>query len=286
MVLPKLNNFSTNINQLHQATILFGPINNSIREKQQNWLHLPMQVYPNGLKSGKYPNGSEFEFDFKAGQIVYHVPEQDSTVFKLADHTQKSLFEALLGALQATELVGYFDGLEGDSLAEKMMRKIHAAKSETLDAALAEHTHEENLAHDSQVASEYADVQYTVYTGVARWRGRINGHLSPIVVWAEHFDLSTLWFVEGDMDEYKAHINIGFAPYTEGSYKRPYLYAYAYPYPDNFTPPELAAPLKWESEAYTGVYVAYDDIAQDENPEQLIEALCQQIFEALSGLLE
>jgi len=118
---------------------------------------------------------------------------------------------------------------------------------------------------------------------IARWRGRISGHLSPIVVWAEHFDLSTVYFANPEMDEYQSHINIGFAPFTEGVFERPYLYAYAYPYQENYAIPALEAPLKWETEAYTGIYLAYDDIVGQD--EFAIEALAGKIFTAMQSVL-
>lgn len=284
MTLPTLENFD-DIHKLHQAAMLFGPINNVTLEKQANWLHLATQPYPEYLIAQKYPKGGQLSLQFKTGTMLYQRPSGEKVTFPLADHTQKSLFEALLSAMQADELSDFFDALDGESLAEKMFRKIHAKKPETLDAALAEHTHEDNLAHDSQVASDYASALDTIYTGIARWRGRVNGHLSPIVVWAEHFDLSTLWFADPEMDENKPHINIGFAPFTEGVFERPYLYAYAYPYAENYTAPELTAPLKWETEAYTGMYVAYDDLVGHENPEQYIEEIAGEMFADLRAVL-
>lgn len=285
MPLPSLENFDDTIHKLHQALMLFGPINNVTLEKQNNWLHLATQPHPKQLITQTYPQDGELSLKFKTGQIVYKRPTGENVSFAFADHTQKSLFEAILSTMQDDELSGFFDDLEGDTLAEKMFRKIHAKKPETLDKALEEHTREENLAHDSQIARDYAEALNIIYTGIARWRGRINGHLTPIVVWAEHFDLSTLWFAEPDMDDYKSHINIGFAPFTEGVFERPYLYAYAYPYQENYDAPQLDAPLKWETEAYTGIYVAYDDLLAHDNPEQVIEDLSGQMFDALQSVL-
>ncbi|MCA9909157.1 MAG: hypothetical protein KC519_10955, partial [Anaerolineae bacterium] len=85
--------------------------------------------------------------------------------------------------------------------------------------------------------------------------------------------------------EQKPHINLGFAPFSEG-FPRPYLYAYAYPYPEPFERPELPAPARWHTQGWTGVVVDYDAIAnQDDDPATFVEALCEGIFGALVPLL-
>lgn len=283
MTLPALQNFEANIHQVHQAMMLFGVINHQTLEKQANWLHMATQAHPYGFVTQTYPKGGRLVLNTDEGAVIYHRGNGENISFPLKDHTQKSLFEAILEAMAEDELAGYFDDLAGDSLAEKLLGKIQAKSPEKLPEVLAEHTREDNLAYDVGVVQDYMQAVNTIFTGIARWRGRISGHLSPIVVWAEHFDLSTIWFANPEMDEYKSHINIGFAPFTDGVFERPYLYAYAYPYKENYTAPQLETPLKWETVAYTGIYVAYDDIAgQDEH---YIEALAGQIFDALQSVL-
>ena len=276
MSLPALENFEANIHQLHQALMLFGSINHQTLEKQQNWLHMATQPQPYGFVTQAYPKGGKLVLNTEKGLVLYQRPSGGQVPFPLKIHTQKSLFEGILNAMAEDELAGYFDDLAGQSLAEKLLGKIYAKSPEKLPDVLAEHSREEKLAYDVDAIQVYMQALNIIFTGIARWRARIRGHLSPLVVWAEHFDLSTICFATPEMDEYKSHINIGFAPFTEGVFERPYLYAYAYPYQENYTVPELEAPLKWETDAYTGIYVAYDDlVGQDE---LYIEALAGQIF--------
>jgi hypothetical protein len=42
---------------------------------------------------------------------------------------------------------------------------------------------------------------YRVFTAAARFRARLEGSQTPIVVWPEHFDLSTLWFPTNDRSD-------------------------------------------------------------------------------------
>ena len=187
--------------------------------------------------------------------------------------------------LQDDELADFFADTRGNTLAERLMSKILAHKPEAVPQALAALSHEDKLRYDIQLGKDYADALYTVFTGIARFRARLDGHLSPVVVWPEHFDLSTLWFKEGDMDEHKAHINFGFAPYTPNQFERPYLYAYAYPYPHNFEAPAAPAPAFWNREGWRGIVIHYDDIAEQEDAAQFVENICQKIFSVLQDVL-
>lgn len=285
MPLAQLENFSPNIQIIHQALELFAPIARASRAVQPNWLHIALDIHPYGLSSGKYLQGSELQFNFEEGIIYYHRPDGNKVSFSLKSHSQKSLLEAILAAMQTDELAEFFANTSGDSLTERLINKILAHKSEAIPQALATVSHEDKLSYNLQLGKDYADALYTVFTGVARFRARLNGHLTPIVVWPEHFDLSTLWFKDADMDDYKAHINIGFAPYTPNQFERPYLYAYAYPYPENFEPAEAPSPAFWHHEGWRGLVVHYDDIAQADDSAAFVETMCHKIFAVLRGVL-
>ncbi|MEM9953522.1 MAG: DUF5996 family protein [Chloroflexota bacterium] len=284
MSLPKLDNFDSYIHQVHQAIFLFGAIAHQVIPKQQNWLHIATEPYPWGFQTQVFPTGGRLIFNVSAGNIQLQHGDGNTDIFALVDHTQKSLFEAILSAMDGHELVNYFDADSDLSHSEQLLSKIHSDDQKLTDA-VAEHTHETSLAYDVNSANDYLHALNTIYTGIARWRGRLNGHLSPMVVWAEHFDLSTIWFATPEMDEYKSHINIGFAPFTEGVFERPYLYAYAYPYQEDYKTPNLDAPLKWETEAYTGIYVSYDNLTDYDDPVSAIEMLCGQIFKTMRTVL-
>jgi hypothetical protein len=281
MPLPKLENFQDMIHLLHQAVELVAPIHGALREKQNNWLHLPMHIQPYGLHSGAYPNGGSVAIDFKTCEVLYQRPTGETISFPMQLHTQATLFNALLEAMQVDILADYLAEGEGDSLAERLLLKRINGDKEAAAKKLKLYTHQDKLIIDEQLASDYADAVYAVFTGIARFRARLNGHLTPIVVWPEHFDLSTLWFRDAAMDDHQAHMNFGFAPYTPGQYDRPYLYVYAYPYPENFVPPPLPAPAFWNPTGWRGVVVHYDDIAKQDNPEGFVETMCREIFDIL-----
>jgi hypothetical protein len=285
MPLPKLDNFQDMIHLLHQAVEIVAPIHGVLRERQNNWLHLPMEVHPYGLSSGTYPNGGSLVINFKEGIVFYYRPTGGTVPIPLKLHTQASLFNAVLEAMKADILADYLADVEGDSLAAGFTLKRSAGDREAAAKKLELYTHQDKLAFDTKLSSDYADALYAVFTGVARFRARLNGHLTPIVVWPEHFDLSTLWFRDAAMDDHQAHINFGFAPYTPRQYERPYLYAYVYPYPDGFTEPQLPTPAFWNPTGWKGIVVHYDDIAAHDEPALFVEELCQNIFGILKSVI-
>lgn len=279
---------------LHQAAMLFGPIHNALRAPRRNYLHLPMHVQPDGLSSGDLPDGAALSLSFSdaastgaastGAAFAYRRPSGETLTLPLAGQTQASLFTALLTALKADLLASFFEGVGETPLIDFMMAKLHADTSRIEFLSLEDVTHADPLTVDAGTARDYAAVLYAAFTGVARFRARLEGHMTPVVVWPEHFDLSTLWFLDGAMDDHQEQMNFGFAPFSPG-FPKPYLYAYAYPYPPNLTYPTLPAPARWNFKGWTGVVVDYDDIARQPDAAAFIETLCLRIFAALRPLL-
>jgi hypothetical protein len=229
-------------------------------------------VLPDGLSTDKLPTGGEVVLNFRQAALIYHAPDGKITTIPLADYNQRTLFQTLLTALQAADFADLLAGVPESERTTSVLRNRPPFAGDT------------PLLLDREQAGAYADVVYTVFTGIARFRARLVGHMTPVVVWPEHFDLSTLWFVDGAMDDHQAHLNFGFAPFSPG-FPRPYLYAYAYPYPPDVEYPDLIAPAYWNFEGWTGVVVDYDDIAQAEDAARYVEELCLSIFAALRPLL-
>ena len=288
MIFPELKDWATTSWSLHQVSMLLGPIHNAVFAPQKNYLHLPMFIESTGLVSQKLPMGGTIHINYKEGAVVYRRADGKSTErFVLVEHTQASLFEVLLLALKQDELADFFVDVEADTLAMGLMHKLHADATRVEFLHLEEVTHGDVLSINSQTASDYADVLYGIFTAVARFRARLSGHMTPIVVWPEHFDLSTLWFHPENvyMEDSKPHINFGFTPYTTGQYDLPYLYAYVYPYPEPFIAPTLPQPMFWNPEGWRGIVINYADLQTQPNPLMFIEDSLNEIHQVLSGLI-
>jgi hypothetical protein len=134
------------------------------------------------------------------------------------------------------------------------------------------------------VAEEYHIALYSIYTAMARFRARLFGPMSRMVVWPHGFDLSFLWFTEGLDESKNPHMNFGFSPGSPG-FDRPYLYAYAHPLPPGFFDIPIPAGARWQKEGWTGIVIDYDTLIGEEHVEAELEKRLLDIHAAVAPLL-
>ncbi len=280
-MLPSLDAAQPTIHALHTVARLLGALCLLVFEHQPNYLELGLAITPNGLSTDLMPAGGKITLDFAELALIYQPASGASEQIKITGKSQITLLEAILQTVYRREL----GGLLGDAQPTAMdaMFTAVAAFTNRIKPKPAELTDTVSLHFDTQHASDYAQALYSIFTGVSRFRARLNGSMSPVVVWPEHFDLSFLWFAS-DPDEQHPHLNFGFAPYSTGI-DQPYLYAYAYPYPDHFDPPSLPSGAMWNTAGWTGVVVPYSEIARQAAPEIFVEQTCLDIFRTLQPLL-
>jgi hypothetical protein len=186
-------------------------------------------------------------------------PPGDEKTIPLAGHAQISLADAVV---EAFAQAGY---------------KVEPNRAKI--------THETPLEVDAGLAADYAEALYRVFTALARFRARLLGPLSPMIVWPHGFDLSFLWFAGQGMEERQdAHMNFGFSPGSPGL-ERPYVYSYAWPLPDRLTSLPLPAPSRWHTTGWTGMLLDYDQFARDRDPEGVIESVLRDVHMTVSPRL-
>ncbi|HEX2906108.1 MAG TPA: DUF5996 family protein, partial [Phototrophicaceae bacterium] len=137
---------------------------------------------------------------------------------------------------------------------------------------------------DVQLAADYVGVQYRLFTALARFRARLLGGLSPIVLWPHNFDFSFLLFANPEMSEAGRHAAFGFEPRSPGL-ERPYIYAYVRPTPDGLTGQPLPPLARWQTEGWTGAVIQYDDLRQHAEPELALETHLLVIYTAFKRFL-
>ncbi|NDJ52113.1 MAG: hypothetical protein GYB68_03390 [Chloroflexi bacterium] len=284
MPLPDLQPWTPTAQALHLASRTIGVARLLSFDHRPNYLELPMHVMPWGLSSGELPGGGRLNLDFVNQELIYRHDSAATRSFKLADHSQKSLMTAFLNATKDYEYgLALKDSAEAD-LIDKAL-ELTQAKEGSLPPTPEEISSEEPLRTDPAVAAGFAEVLYAVFTGIARFRARLVGPQTPIVVWPEHFDLSGLWFPTSSALETDPHLNFGFAPFSPGI-PRPYIYVYAWPYLDEYDVPMMPSPAQWETTDYTGAIVHYDDFKDMAYPEQIVEDLCLRIYNAILPVLK
>lgn len=281
--LAVLDNWLESIAAFHKAVMPLGPIQNALFAQRRNYLHLALTVTPTGVESPRLPQGGVVRADYGADALVYTAGQGAETRIAIVGQTQRAVFEQMLTVLRTDELAAFMSDVDDSAgLAAGFMGKL-AAGSNREFMKLDHLVDDTPIVYDAAVLRAYAAAQDAVFTGLARFRARLEGHMTPMVVWAEHLDLSTLWMVDPEMDDYKPHINIGFAPYSPG-FEQPYLYAYAYPYPEDFKPQAVPGGWRWAEPGFRGYALDYDVIAGADDPVARVEAACGQVFAALNGV--
>jgi hypothetical protein len=249
MPLPDLLNWELTRDNLHRSTKLLNAVRLRYLEPMPNHLHHSLVITPNGLSTGVFSTGggaanSEVQLDFKTASV---------NDVALNGHSLKTLSAQVL---------------------------VNAG----LDVPMTNLSDDTPFEVNVGLAKDYAQTLYSVFTAVARFRARLLGAMSPVVVWSHHFDVSFLWFATAQADETAPHMNFGFSPGDAGI-PRPYFYVYAYPSPESLTQLILPTPVRWHTEGWTGACIDYDDVRQSDSFEADIEALLMRIFDIVSPLL-
>ena len=259
MPLPDLFNWQPTCDSLHRASQVISAVRASVTPPLPNALRLSLNVIPEGLSTGPLPFGGDLALDFTDLSIAYRQPGEAPARLSLKSHNQWSLTGGLINLL-AEE--GHDINLNREKLADQTP-----------------------LNTDAKTAEDYADALYTIFTAAARFRARLFGPQSPIVVWPHGFDLSFLWFAgAGSNERQDKHMNFGFSPGSAG-FERPYLYSYASPNPAELADIPLPVLAHVNLQPWTGIVVHYDDLIISNDPEAVIEELYNEIYRAVSPFL-
>ena len=282
-MLASLDNARPTLHNLHTAARLLGTIRLLLFGRQQNFLELGLKIKPEGLSTDLLPTGSEVTLDFCELAFIYQSATGAAIRISIIGETQASLLETLLKTIYPNELASTIPHDANESYTDSVFKAVESFVNR-IKPKQSELSESSPLSFDAQAACAYANSLYSIFTGLARFHARLNGSLTPAVVWPEHFDLSFLWFT-GQPDEQHPHLNFGFSPFSAGI-DHPYLYAYAYPYPAQFDVPKLPEGAHWNSAGWIGVVLPYTEIAQQTDPVQYVETASITIFRSLCALLD
>lgn len=284
MPLPTLTHWETTSPHLHKAAFLVGAVRLLTHEHKPNYLELGMKVVPEGISSDTLAAGGELILDFANCAYLYKAADGKEQTIPINGQSQANLLKTLLKLLKLTDLKSVLGDLPDETIVDEMF-KMTSQWQNRVKPDPQHLTDTTPIAINPDVARDYADIQFRVFTAMARYRARLMGPMTPIVVWPEHFDMASLWFSTEKADENEPHLGYGMAPFSPGI-PRPYIYMYAYPYPESYTPPTLPDQVKWETDAYTGPYLSYDTIANQPDPEQFVEDSLAAMYEMMAPLLK
>jgi hypothetical protein len=229
-------------------------------DPQPNDLHFSLELTKSGFSTSTMRCGGVLEFDLSALQLKFS--RCGGTVFTQSaqGHSQDSLARALIAIFQDS----------GYSISPSMKRITQGGI----------------LEFDPALAQDYLLVLDRLYTALARFRARLGGFMTPLVLWPHHFDMGFIWFPGGGFDEHAdPQISYGFAPFSDGL-ERPYIYAYAWSKATGYIQVEVDAPAQAITEGYTGLYVAYDDLREASDFDAALESILLEFQRVASAQLQ
>ena len=250
MPLPTLENWEAARDGLHQVALVVSAVRVAGLAALPNDLHFSTPLRAAGISTAELNFGGELCFDFADLRLVYRRDGAAVFALEVNGHTQTSLMAALLRAFAAA----------GVTIAPAMKRITGTSR----------------LHIEPRLAADYWTVVDAVYTALARFRAKLSGFMTPLVIWPHHFDMAFLWFATPATREHSdPHLAVGFAPFSAGL-ERPYFYAYAWSAAGGYVQVPLAAPARAIDQPYVGLYAEYDRLrsAADFN------AAVEQMFRA------
>lgn len=245
MVLSSLDNWQATRDALHQVSQIVGAVRVASSDALANDIQYSVAVVDGGVSTTELNIGGELKFDFASFSLTYMRDNGDGFSIDATGYNQTSLMQAILDEFATLNIN-----------IEPPMKQI---------------VHNSPFVVDKALAQDYAVVIDTIYTTLARFRAKLGGGMSPIVIWPHHFDMAFIWFATENMDEHKApHLTIGFAPFSDGI-NRPYFYGYGWSQETGYIQVEPDPPAQAITEVYTGLYAEYDTLRTEDNMNQVIE---------------
>jgi hypothetical protein len=259
MILPTLQNWDVTRKSLHQAAQVIGGIKKVSVQPLPNYALLGLYIVQNGITSGRLSDGAELRLNLLDLSISYTSSEGDVSKVELEGQSQASLTEAVL----------------------KVMSDAGHPATNVDRTHLAEQT---PLTVDAPTAADYQQALFSIYTAISRFRARILGTMSPIIIFPHGFDASFLWFKHGSEERTDPHLNFGFSPGSAG-FPRPYIYSYASPLPKGYFDIKLPALAHFVQNPWKGIAIDYDKLATEPDHESLLEQALLDIHAAVAPLL-
>lgn len=247
MNLPALLDWERSRDGLHQIAQIIGAVRSACSDPLPNDLQYSLDLTATGFSSTKMRCGGALTYDAFTERLCFS--RAGNTIFKLdvKGHTQKSLMHKLLAVFVDC---GY--------AIEPSMKHI---------------THDDGFAIDAAASRECVRAYNAVFTSLARFRAKLGGYMTPIVLWPHHFDIAFICFPSDQVNEHKdPQIAFGFAPFSAGL-DRPYIYAYGWSEATGYLDFALTPPAQATRAAYTGLYAAYDDLRELPAFDAVIESM-------------
>lgn len=250
--LPTLENWDSTRDSLHQVALVLSAIKVCCVAPQPNSLQYSLGLADSGLTTASLNVGGELRFDIADLRLIYARDGRKDFEIDVEGYDQKSLLEDVVGGFGSL-------GIE-----------INPPQTHI--------TQGQRFVIEPGLAADYLTVLEAAYAALARFRAGLGEWLSPLVLWAHHFDLAFLWFPGANMDEHSdPQLAFGFAPYSPGL-ARPYFYAYCWSPNAGYLALPVSGPARAETGPYTGLYAGYDDLDRGARFDSQVERIMRDYY--------
>ncbi|MCY4017856.1 MAG: DUF5996 family protein [Chloroflexi bacterium] len=250
--LPTLENWGSTRDSLHQVALVLSAIRVCCVAPQPNSLQYSLGLTPRGLSTSRLNVGGELRFDIADLRLIYARDGREDFEIDVEGYDQKSLIDDVVGSFGSL-------GIEINP------PQTHITPGQRFEI-------------ERSLAVNYLTVLDAAYGALARFRAGLGGWLSPLALWAHHFDLAFLWFPGGNMNEHAdPQLAFGFAPYSPGL-ERPYFYAYGWSPKSGYLKLPVSAPARAETGSYTGLYAGYDDLDRSDRFGSQVEGILRDYY--------
>ena len=264
VLFPEFGDWEPTRQTLHWYSKAVTAIPRAHAEAHPKWWHVSLKVVADGLVSEKsaLPDGRELwlKMDLVKHKAILYVDDDPLQEISLLDRLTSSEFAAVfLGTGAELGLNGPFDR---DKFENEDQRVYEPVEVEKFLAA---------LTNADRIFKEH--------------KSALPGDTSPVQLWPHNFDLSVEWFgtrVEiFDDVEYPSQLNLGFYPGDT-----PYFYSNPWPFEkDVLLSTALPPGATWHMEGWEGTYLAYEELAGEENAAERLAEYAKIVFEITSPTL-
>jgi hypothetical protein len=245
-------------NTLQKYGQMVGKLRENLSDSHPHWWHISLRVSDRGLTTMPLPRsktntGQKFEliFDLDNHHLVIESNFREEKKIKLTGQSLSALCE------------------ESCSLLSDIGVEPPIDKEKFKDGKAGE--------YNEVAVSNYWNAQKEINRILNKFRSELNGERSPVQLWPHHFDLAMSWFSgrlvpdkdPADFESSKEQMMFGFST-GDDTIPDAYFYILAYPVPGELPkiqPPENA---RWNTEGFQGALMMYDQIAESDNPEEIL----------------
>jgi hypothetical protein len=271
---------------LHRWTQVVGKVRLALAPMENHWWQVPLYVTCRGLTTSPIPYGAGcFQLDF------------DFLDHRLDIRTSDGRWDAL--PLQPRSVADFHGEVIGRLRALGIEVAIGTTPCEVVDATPFEADHH-HAAYDAAQANRFWRVLHQADRVLKSFRGRFLGKASPVHFFWGSFDLAVTRFsgrpapphpggvpnlADWVVREAYSHevSSCGFWP-GNGGFGRAAFYSYAYPEPADFPRAPVAPAAALYSPDVREFILAYDEVRQANDPDQLLMSFLESTYVAAADL--